>query len=76
MKDYESFNFACLMENILSPSNTKKFHLLNPQLLQAFFNIVCVYITNCFKAEKACAVSRHILYFKIYFIFILLINLI
>ena len=67
MKDYESFNFACLMENILSPSNTKKFHLLNPQLLEAFFNIVCVYITNCFKAEKVCTVSRHI-YFTLKFI--------
>lgn len=57
MKDYESFNFACLMENIMSPSNAKKFHRINPQLVEAFFNIVCAYVTNCFKAEKACNVS-------------------
>ena len=57
MREYESFNFACLMENIMSPANAKKFHRINSQLLEAFFNIVCVYVTNCFKAEKACTVS-------------------
>jgi hypothetical protein len=62
MKEYESFNFACLMENIMSPCNTKKFHRINPQLIEAFFNIVCAYVTNCFKAEKACTVSKFIFF--------------
>lgn len=57
MRDYELFNFACLMENIMSPANGKKFYLMNAQIIEAFFNIVCAYVTNCFKIEKACTVS-------------------
>ena len=65
MKEYESFNFACLMENIMSPCNTKKFHRINPQLIEAFFNIVCAYVTDCFKAEKACTVRILFIFFSI-----------
>jgi hypothetical protein len=56
INEYETFNLACLIENILSPINMKKIHLINIQLIDAFFQLVCGFVINCFKIEKACQV--------------------
>ena len=45
------------MENLMLPVNIKRVNLINSQLVEAFFNIVCGFVINCFKAEKACVVS-------------------
>lgn len=38
----------------MSPMNVKNMTSLNGQLVEAFFNLVCGFAINCFKAERAC----------------------
>jgi hypothetical protein len=58
MKHYESFNFACLVENLLTFSNIKYFHFLDPQLVNSFFDLIFTFVVKCFKAEKQCSNNK------------------
>ena len=57
IKDHEFLNLASLIENLMASANMKKLNLLNGQYVDVFFNFVCVFVINCFKAEKNCTDS-------------------
>ncbi|CAF0887255.1 unnamed protein product [Brachionus calyciflorus] len=54
IKDYESFNVSCLIENLLLQSSLKHIALINSGLVENFFGQVTSFLVNCFKAERAC----------------------
>ncbi len=52
LRRHESLNYACLIENILSTANVKRFQEIDCGLVEALFTLICQFVVECFKAER------------------------
>lgn len=56
-RNYESFNIASIIENVLMQNCLK--HLVNVQstfIIERFFKLTTLFLIDCFKAERMCQV--------------------